>query len=76
MALIIRSVFVIFWAAASGFSVFLAYSILQTEQNPQLIYAWLLFCGFTFLSATWLTYNALFAHFHKPGPRHHDRHLK
>ncbi len=75
MAVIIRSVFGIFWAVSSGFVGFLAYIVIQTEYNPQLIWAWLLMCGFTFISATWLAYNIIFGYQHKPAPKHHDLHL-
>jgi len=76
MAVIIRSVFGLFWAVSSAFVGFLAYIVLQTEHNPQLIWAWLVMCGFTFISATWLAYNIIFGHQHRPAPRHHDLHLE
>ena len=76
MATIIRSIFAVFWAASAGFTVFLAYIVLETEHNPQLLLAWLVMCGFTLLSATWLAYNIIFGYRHKPAPKHHDLHLK
>ena len=76
MATIIRSVFGVFWAASAGFTGFLAYIVIETEHNPQLLWAWLVMCGFTFLSATWLAYNIIFGRRHKPEQKHHDIHLE
>ncbi len=76
MAILIKSIFAVFWAATAGFVGFLAYIVIQTEYNPQLLWAWLTMCGLTLLSATWLAYNIIFGHQHKPEPRHHDLHLK
>lgn len=76
MAIIIRSIFGVFWAVSTGYIGFLAYIVVRTEHNPQLLWAWLVMCGFTLLSVTWLAYNIIFGYRHKPGPRHHDLHLK
>jgi hypothetical protein len=75
MAMIIRYAFAAFWTATTGFLVFLVYTTVQTETDPRGIWAWLVFCGITFISVTWLTYNVLFARYHKQGPKHHDLHL-
>ncbi|MCX5785359.1 MAG: hypothetical protein NTX59_06690 [Elusimicrobia bacterium] len=64
MALIIRSIFAVFWLIATWFIGYLAYIITQTERNPQAIWGWFVLCAFTFISATWLTYNIIFAHHH------------
>jgi len=64
MALIIRSVFTVFWLIAAWFIGYLAYIVTQTEHNPQIIWAWFVLCAFTFISATWLAYNIIFAHRH------------
>lgn len=64
MALIIRSVFTVFWLIATWFIGYLAYIVTQTENNPQTIWAWLVLCAFTFISATWLAYNIIFAQHH------------
>jgi ABC-type multidrug transport system permease subunit len=61
MALIIRSIFAVFWLTATWFIGYLAYIIIQTERNPQTIWAWFVLCAFTFISATWLAYNIIFA---------------
>lgn len=66
MAPIIRAVFGIFWAVSAGFIGFLAYVVVQTEQDPQLIWAWLVMCGLTFISATWLACSIILGHRRKP----------
>ena len=76
MVAIIKLMFAVFWAASAGLIGLLAYSVLTTEHSPQIIWAWLLMCGFTLLSATWLTYNIIFGYRHRPEPKHHDLHLK
>jgi len=76
MAAIIKSVFGIFWALSAGFIGFLVYIIIQTENSPQLLWAWLVMCGFAFIAATWLAYNIIFGHHHKPALQHHDLHLQ
>ena len=65
MAAFIKSVFGVFWVISAGFVGFLAYIVLQTEHDPRLIWAWLVMCGFTFISATWLAHNIIFAHHHR-----------
>ena len=75
MANLIRSVFSLFWLAASGFVGFLAYIVIQTEGNPQVLWAWLVMCGFTFLSVTFLAYVIIFGGDHKAETPHHQKHL-
>ncbi|OGR68620.1 MAG: hypothetical protein A2081_03495 [Elusimicrobia bacterium GWC2_61_19] len=76
MANILRAVFALFWLAASGFIGFLAYIVLQTEANPQMLWGWLVMCAFTFVSATFLAYNIILGHRHKADAPHHHTHLQ
>ncbi len=62
MATIIRAVFSIFWLVASGFLGLLAYIVLQTEANPNILWGWLVMCALSFISATFLAYNIIFSH--------------
>lgn len=62
MAYLIRAVFGVFWLVATGFLGFLAYIVLQTEANPQMLWAWLVMCALTFVSATFLAYTIIFGH--------------
>jgi len=55
-----------FWAISTLFLVYLAYVVLQTEYKPQLIWAWLTMCCFTFIGATWLANNIIFIPNRKP----------
>ena len=61
MELIIRSVFTVFWLGSACFIGYLAYIVTQTEHNPQTIWAWFVLCALTLISATWLSYNIIFA---------------
>ena len=72
---IIRAIFAFFWLAASGFVGSLAYIVLQTEANPQILWGWLVMCAFTFVSATLLAYTIIFGHQHKAEVPHHQAHL-
>lgn len=65
MATIIRSVFALFWLIATGFIAFLAYILFQTEGDPSVLWGWLVMCGFTFVSVTFLAYNIVFGHHHR-----------
>lgn len=76
MANLIRAIFALFWLAAVAFTGFLAYIVVQTETDPGLLWAWLVMCGFTFMSATFLAYNILFGHHHKADVPHHHSHLQ
>ena len=62
MANIIRAVFALFWLIATGFLAFLAYIVIQTEGNPQVLWGWLALCALTFISATFLAYTTIFGH--------------
>ena len=75
MANLIRAVFGLFWLAATGFVGFLAYIVLQTEGNPQVLWAWLVMCAFTFVSATFLAYIIIFGAEQKEDVPHHHKHL-
>lgn len=75
MANLIRAVFAIFWLTATGFLGFLAYIVTQTEANPQALWAWLVMCAFSFVSATFLTYNIIFGHHDRADAPHHHTHL-
>ncbi|MBU2572574.1 MAG: hypothetical protein KKH28_00640 [Elusimicrobia bacterium] len=66
MVATIKTVFGVFWATSTCFLLYLAYIVLQTEYKPQLIWAWLTMCCFTFISATWLAYNIISAPYRKP----------
>lgn len=70
MANIIRSVFALFWLLATGFIIFLAYILFQTEGDPAVLWGWLVMCAFTFVSATFLAYNIIFGHHHRAGEHH------
>ncbi|MCM2266352.1 MAG: hypothetical protein NDI60_01110 [Elusimicrobiales bacterium] len=76
MANIIRAVFTLFWLAAVSFIGFLAYIVVQTEADPQMLWGWLVMCAFTFVSATFLAYNIVFGHHHKSDAPHHHTHLQ
>ena len=75
MATLIRAVFALFWLAATGFIGFLAYIVTQTEANPQALWAWLVMCAFSFVSATFLAYNIIFGHHDRADAPHHHKHL-
>lgn len=60
MAKLIRAFFSLFWLGSTLFIGFLVYIVLQTEPNPQALWGWLVMCGFTFVSATFLAYNIIF----------------
>lgn len=75
MAKIIRAVVALFWLIASGFIGFLAYIVIQTEGDPRALWAWLVMCGFTFVSATFLAYTIIFGASHRDSEQHHHKHL-
>ena len=62
MATILRGIVGFFWCIATAFIAFMVYVIMQTEVNPQALWGWLVLCGLTFCSATFLAYNAMFSH--------------
>ncbi|MBI5744683.1 MAG: hypothetical protein HY952_09050 [Elusimicrobia bacterium] len=76
MATIIRAVFTLFWLASVSFVGYLAFIVVQTEADPQLLWGWMVMCGFTMVSATFLTYNIVFGQHHKAEVPHHHVHLK
>lgn len=76
MANLIRAVFTLFWLTAVAFVCYLAYIVIQTEADPKALWAWLVMCGFTLVSATFLTYNIVFGHHHKADVPHHHSHLQ
>lgn len=76
MANIIRAIFALFWVAAVSFVGYLAYIMIQTETDPQMLWGWLVMCAFTFVSATFLAYNIVFGHHHKADVPHHHSHLQ
>jgi ABC-type multidrug transport system permease subunit len=76
MANIIRAVFALFWLAATCFICFLSYIVFQTEPNPQALWGWLVMCGFTFVSVTFLAYNIIFGHQARAEQPHHHTHLQ
>jgi len=75
MAYLIRAVFALFWLVAAGFLGFLVYIVIQTEANPQMLWAWLVMCALTFVSATFLAYNIIFGHHDRANAPHHHTHL-
>jgi hypothetical protein len=75
MANLIRAISALFWLAATGFTAYLAYIMLQTEANPQILWGWLVMCALTFVSATFLAYNIIFGHHQKADVPHHHTHL-
>lgn len=75
MANIIRGVFAIFWLVSTAFLGFLAYIVLQTEPNPQMLWAWMVMCALSFVSATFLAYNIIFGHQLRAEDPHHHTHL-
>lgn len=75
MAYLIRAVFALFWLVATGFLGFLVYIVIQTEANPQMLWAWLVMCALTFVSATFLAYNIIFGHHDRANAPHHHTHL-
>jgi len=75
MANIIRSVFAFFWLVVTGFIGFLAYIVVQTEGDPRMLWAWLVLCAFTFVSASFLAYVIIFGHQEKADAPHHHTHL-
>ncbi|OGS11280.1 MAG: hypothetical protein A2234_03225 [Elusimicrobia bacterium RIFOXYA2_FULL_58_8] len=64
MAKIIRVIVAFSWLVTTGFVVFLTYSTLQTEPNPQALWGWLVMCALTFISATFLAYTTIFGGSH------------
>jgi hypothetical protein len=75
MANIIRGVFAIFWLVSTAFLGYLAYIVLQTESNPQMLWAWMVMCALSFVSATFLAYNIIFGHHSRAEAPHHHTHL-
>ena len=75
MANTIRTVFTLFWMAATGFIGYLAYIFIQTESNPQALWSWLALCGLTFISVTFLAYIIILGGNHKDDAPHHHKHL-
>jgi hypothetical protein len=75
MANIIRAVFAFFWLMATVFIGYLTYVVLMTEPDPHALWGWLVMCGFTFISVTFLAYNIIFGHHHRGEVQHHDAHL-
>ncbi len=61
MALIIKSLFGMFWVFSSSFLAFLFYIVLQTESDPSLRLAWMIMTGLTFAAATLLAYIVISA---------------
>ena len=66
MAKIIRAVAAFSWLVTTVLVVYLAYSVLQTEANPQVLWSWLVMLSLTFISASFLAYNFIY------GGRHAD----
>ncbi|HNW45014.1 MAG TPA: hypothetical protein PKI19_10950 [Elusimicrobiales bacterium] len=60
MAKIIRIAAAFFWLVTTGVLVYLGYSILQTEANPQALWGWLVMCALAFISVSFLAYIAFF----------------
>jgi hypothetical protein len=75
MANLIRTAFTLFWMAATGFIGYLAYAVIQTEGNPQVLWSWLVLCGLTFLSVSFLAYVIILGGDHKANAPHHHKHL-
>ncbi len=71
MANLIRAIFGIFWLAATGFLGLLVYTVLQTEGDPRMLWAWLTLSAFSFISATFLAYNIIFGHHDLHTAHHH-----
>lgn len=61
MAKLIRGIVAVFWLTASLFLGFMAYVVLQTENDPRKLWGWLTLCALTFVSATFLAYNVIFS---------------
>ncbi len=61
MALIIKSLFGIFWVFSSAFLSFLIYIVMQTESDPSLRWAWLTMAVLTFAGASLLAYIVITA---------------
>ena len=61
MALIIKSLFGIFWTFSSAFLIYLIYIVMQTESDPSLRLAWMTMTGLTFAAATLLAYVVISA---------------
>lgn len=70
MAKIIRAIFFIFWLAASGFLALLAYSVIQTESDPGALWGWMVMCALSFISASFLAYNIIWAQHDRHGDSH------
>lgn len=66
MGKLIRAAFFAFWLASTAVIGYLAYSVIQTESDPRALWGWMVMCGFSFISASFLAYAVLFSH--------HDRH--
>ncbi|MDA8244545.1 MAG: hypothetical protein M0025_10560 [Elusimicrobia bacterium] len=68
MANIIRAVFALFWLVSAGFLALLAYIVVQTEPNPARLWGWMVMCGLSFISATFLAYTLIFGGHYGRGP--------
>lgn len=66
MAKLIRAVVGFFWLLAVLAIAFLVYSVVSSETDPQVVWGWMVLCGLTFCSATFLAYNAVFSVRHNP----------
>ena len=62
MANLIRKVFGVFWLIITGFLAYLAYTVLQTEGNPQTVWGWRALCALTFISVTYLASIVILGH--------------
>ena len=56
MIIAIKAMFGLFWIIASSFLIYLMYIVLQTEGNPNILWAWITMSGLTFAAATFLAY--------------------
>lgn len=61
MALMIKSLFGMFWVFSSSFLVYLIYIVMQTESDPTLRWAWLTMSILTFAGASLLAYIVISA---------------
>jgi hypothetical protein len=72
MALIIKSLFGMFWVFSSTFLVFLIYIVMQTESDPSLRWAWMIMAVLTFAGASLLAYIVISAGNNTSEPAHEE----
>lgn len=62
MAKIIRAIIVLVWLGITALLAYIMYSVLQTEPDRNIVFAWIVMSVIAFSSATFLAYNVMYPH--------------